>query len=91
MTYSSNLGHEPTSGAMLGRQISIVGKRHSRRFPAQRIHDACKVFAAGEQVLVQPDPRGMGADALELSSRSRSSLVRSGSALTSNARWVIAR
>lgn len=49
---------------LLGRKIAVIGKRHARAFPAQRVHDAGEILSGNEQVLIEPDPRRVSASAL---------------------------
>lgn len=56
---------QPPCSPLLRRQIAIVAKRHLPALPAQRVHDAGKILAASEQILVEPDSRRMRTDPLE--------------------------
>lgn len=51
---------------MLRSQIPVIGKRHTRRFPPQCVHDAGKILAARKQILIEPDPSRMRADPLRV-------------------------
>lgn len=59
------LFHQPSCGALLSSEVPVVGKRHSRRLPPQRIHNPGQILTAREQVLIEPDPRRVRADAFE--------------------------
>ena len=61
------LRHQAAGGALLSGEVAVVCQRHAWGLPPQRIHDPSQILAAGEQVLVEPDPRRVRADALEQS------------------------
>jgi hypothetical protein len=61
----SDLRHQAARSPLLGRRIAVIGEWHARRFPPQCIHDAGEIFAAGEQILVEPGSRRMRTDSLE--------------------------
>lgn len=46
-------------------RFTVVGQRHTWRFPSQRVHDASQVFTACEEILVEPDPRRVRTDPLK--------------------------
>ena len=64
---SSNLRHQAPSSALLRCKVAIVGERHAGALPAQRIHDPGQILPDRKQILVEPHPRRVGADALDQS------------------------
>lgn len=54
---SIKLRHQSPGSALFSSKVAVVGERHSRRLPPQRVHDPGEILTAGEQILAQPDPR----------------------------------